>query len=120
MPTLLVTLPQTAFAAGASGASLVGAVPAGLQQAALTINQVAWPNTGGTAASFEADVSQDGGATWSFLAAATFNDVPVLGSNPTQITLTCSIPNPASATRLVRLAYNFAKALTVSGTLVGN
>jgi hypothetical protein len=122
--SIVFTLAQTAVPVGPRtlGPASVGA---GVSQYVMTINQIAWPNAGDLAFTYSCDVSLDGGATWINPAPSSGDifdsNVPARRGNPAnQFKIACDLPGVGNPNRKVRFVANFAKGLTISGTLEAN
>jgi hypothetical protein len=120
----VVTIPQTTVPAGplTLGPANVNST---VKQYVLTVNQIAWPNAGDLAFTYQCDVSLDSGATWINPPPSAGNvydvAVPAKFGNPAnQFKIVCDIPGVGNANRKIRFTANFAKSLTVSGTLAAN
>lgn len=113
--TTLITVPQTTIPAGSgSFTSAPNAVPAAASKVTMSFTQVAWPNAGDKAIDYTVDLSLDGGANWQTISFGDVSDVTVAGS---AFKFGCTLPFAGTPGRRVRISYNFAKALTVSGSL---
>ena len=112
---LLATLPKTTIPEG-PGSITSGALATSLSVLRATLNQFEWPYAGDLAATLIAEQSNDGGATWLHLAACALADVRNAGDT-TQ--LACRLRDVGTSGRIVRLSWDAAKALTVSGSLYG-
>jgi hypothetical protein len=119
--TVVATLPQTTVPAG-PGSLTSGVLAASAAIYIAKLQQVTWPHAGDKAFDYVCDVSLDGGATW-LAQPPSSGDVydgaipSRNGSTADQIVIACQLPDVGNANRKLRLSYNLAKALTVSGTL---
>jgi hypothetical protein len=111
--TRLVTLPETSIPAG-PGAITSGAIASNLSRFVATMLQVSWPLAGDKAIDYQIEQSNDGGASWDLLSWGDMSDV----ANPLlTIRFGCTLRDVGQSGRRVRLSWNFAKPLTISGTL---
>jgi hypothetical protein len=110
---VVITLPQTDVPAG-PGSVASGSVPVNVVKLDAVLQQVAWPLAGDKALDYVIEQSNDGGATWLPLCFGDMTDVAAVAST---IRFGCTLRNVGLSGRRVRLSWNLAKALTISGTV---
>jgi hypothetical protein len=116
----LFTLPQTTMTPGEHDFGPFN-VAGSVNQYVITLTQVGWPGAGDTAFSYSCDVSLDNGTTWISEAANTVLDNPIpakFGNPANTMKIVCNIRG--SGARRVRMLTNWAKSLTISGTIAAN
>jgi hypothetical protein len=118
----VITIPQTTLPVG-PGSVQSNNVPNDVFQYFIRLTQVAWPHAGDLAFVYQCEVSQDNGQSWSTSSAGDVYDAPIpaRGTVPAnEIRIACPIPNVGNNQRRLRFSYDFAKTLTVSGTVEAN
>ena len=108
--TVVFTVPQTTVPTG-PGSFTSNTIASGTTQLKAVLTQVGWPFVGGTAITYTLDYSNDNGTNWKVLSTGNISDTSG------NVTFGCSLPNSGITSRKVRLSYNFAKSLTISGTI---
>ncbi len=120
--SVLRSIPQTDFPIGQT---IIGPdnIPGNINQYLLIVHQINWPNLGGRAFDYDAQVSLDGGDTWESISAGNVYDTvvpPKFGNPGGQFPIACSPQPQAQGARKLRIVIDFAKALTLSIDVQGN
>jgi hypothetical protein len=120
--SVVLTIPQTTVPVG-PGSATSGAIPSGVGQYVATITMVGWPNANNKAFDYSLDCSLDGGTVWQTCSSGDVFDTALknkAGNATTSFKLICVLTGVGVVGRKVRLSWNFAKALTISGTVEAN
>ena len=111
---LAITLPQVLVPIG-PGEVTSGLIDSTATHIVVNLQFIAWPNAKDHALDYALWYSPDSGATWRILSAGDMDDS--VGSSNFAVTAGCSLQGVGSSTRKVKFIYNFAKALTIAGTV---
>lgn len=116
---VVFTLPQTNVPIG-PGQIVSPAIPAGATEYVMHIQQVGWPHAGDKAFDFACDIAVDG-VNFQPLSSGDVTDASVPSRNGSALDSfnigVGPLPSVGTAGRKLRFSWNFAKALTISGTL---
>jgi hypothetical protein len=126
VPTVTVsniyTIPQVTLTAGVSGERVSPPIPTAATGYKLTFQQHGWPHAGGAAVKVYLDASYDGTQSWVNLTEDTLPDeaVPAYRDIPQDaFRVTASLdPETGGVKRRLRLRWEPAKTVDVSGTVV--
>lgn len=116
---IVFTLPQTNVPIG-PGQIISPAIPVDAKEYVMHIQQVGWPHAGDKAFDFACEIAVDG-VNFQPLSGGDVSDAPVPSRNGSALDSfnigVGPLPGVGTVGRKLRFEWNFAKALTIGGTL---
>lgn len=116
---IILTIPQVTLPVG-PGSRTSPAIPAGAVEYVIHLQQVGWPHVGDKAFDFVCEVALDG-VNFQPLCSGDVSDASVPSRNGSTLDsfniAVGPIPGVGTVGRKLRFSWDFAKSLTISGTL---